>query len=592
LRFFYITFFVLFSIFVSAEVKNDNTVSTNSGIVEGRLKKGIIFWEDIPYAQPPVGELRWKAPRDIQSNDAKIYPKDNNFCIQKNSNLGGTAQFSDRKISGSEDCLYLDIFAPKKKSESLLPVMFWIHGGGNTSGLKDLYDFSKMVKNHNVIVVRINYRLGPFGWFTHPAIQNLQNGIDKTSNFGTLDIVSALKWVNINIHRFGGNPNNITIFGESAGGHNVYSLMVNDQAKGLFQKAISMSGYTTSISVEDSYKPLETSSIYNQSSWNIVNKITNNKQDILKTEDVRKILYSMSSDNFFGYYVDRKSYEEIPLLTADGIVIPKIGLKDALSNKEYVNNLPIISGSNRDEVKLWLATATYFVDLDYSFLGSILRIPKVVLKDEDAFEAFNFYRSQAWKIRGVDDPIDGFLDIGIEDVYAYRFDWDDHRKLLIADFKKLIGAAHATEIPILTGNSLLVGGYPLSGLIYPNGVSKKFTSKNMMKYWTNFAKYGEPGKSTNNIQWKRYDKENKSFLIIDSKKNLKMDKESYSLKSLSTKLFNDSRVNDLEKCVILLQMFTFVGNDIYDENIKEYPGKCDRKESEKFLIDNASFIEY
>ena len=592
MRFFYITFFVLFSIFVSAEVKNDNTVSTNSGIVEGRLKKGIIFWEDIPYAQPPVGELRWKAPRDIQSNDAKIYPKDNNFCIQKNSNLGGTAQFSDRKISGSEDCLYLDIFAPKKKSESLLPVMFWIHGGGNTSGLKDLYDFSKMVKNHNVIVVRINYRLGPFGWFTHPAIQNLQNGIDKTSNFGTLDIVSALKWVNINIHRFGGNPNNITIFGESAGGHNVYSLMVNDQAKGLFQKAISMSGYTTSISVEDSYKPLETSSIYNQSSWNIVNKITNNKQDILKTEDVRKILYSMSSDNFFGYYVDRKSYEEIPLLTADGIVIPKIGLKDALSNKEYVNNLPIISGSNRDEVKLWLATATYFVDLDYSFLGSILRIPKVVLKDEDAFEAFNFYRSQAWKIRGVDDPIDGFLDIGIEDVYAYRFDWDDHRKLLIADFKKLIGAAHATEIPILTGNSLLVGGYPLSGLIYPNGVSKKFTSKNMMKYWTNFAKYGEPGKSTNNIQWKRYDKENKSFLIIDSKKNLKMDKESYSLKSLSTKLFNDSRVNDLEKCVILLQMFTFVGNDIYDENIKEYPGKCDRKESEKFLIDNASFIEY
>ncbi len=592
MRFFYITFFVLFSIFVSAEVKNDNTVSTNSGIVEGRLKKGIIFWEDIPYAQPPVGELRWKAPRDIQSNDAKIYPKDNNFCIQKNSNLGGTAQFSDRKISGSEDCLYLDIFAPKKKSESLLPVMFWIHGGGNTSGLKDLYDFSKMVKKHNVIVVRINYRLGPFGWFTHPAIQNLQNGIDKTSNFGTLDIVSALKWVNINIHRFGGNPNNITIFGESAGGHNVYSLMVNDQAKGLFQKAISMSGYTTSISVEDSYKPLETSSIYNQSSWNIVNKITNNKQNILKTEDVRKILYSMSSDDFFGYYVDRKSYEEIPLLTADGIVIPQIGLKDALSNKEYVNNLPIISGSNRDEVKLWLATATYFVDLDYSFLGSILRIPKVVLKDEDAFEAFNFYRSQAWKIRGVDDPIDGFLDIGIEDVYAYRFDWDDHRKLLIADFKKLIGAAHATEIPILTGNSLLVGGYPLSGLIYPNGVSKKFTSKNMMKYWTNFAKYGEPGKSTNNIQWKRYDKENKSFLIIDSKKNLKMDKESYSLKSLSIKLFNDSRVNDLEKCVILLQMFTFVGNDIYDQNIKEYPGKCDRKESEKFLIDNASFIEY
>ena len=114
--------------------------------------------------------------------------------------------------------MYLDIYAPKKKSTELRPVMFWIHGGGNTSGLKDLYDFTKLVKKHNVIVVAINYRLGPLGWFTHPSIQNLQDGIDKTSNFGTLDIISALEWVNKNIRLFGGDSENITIFGESAGG--------------------------------------------------------------------------------------------------------------------------------------------------------------------------------------------------------------------------------------------------------------------------------------------------------------------------------------------------------------------------------------
>ena len=117
-------------------------------------------------------------------------------------------------FSGTEDCLYLDIKAPTKKHSNLLPVMFWIHGGGNTSGLKDIYDFSSMVKKHNVIVVTINYRLGPFGWFTHPSIQNFQHGIDKTSNFGTLDIIEALKWVKEYLS-FGGDSNNVTIFGES-----------------------------------------------------------------------------------------------------------------------------------------------------------------------------------------------------------------------------------------------------------------------------------------------------------------------------------------------------------------------------------------
>ena len=133
--------------------------------------------------------------------------------------------------------------------------MLWIHGGGNSSGLKDLYDFSSMVSKHNVIVVRINYRLGPFGWFSHPAIQSYQEGDDESSNFGTLDIIMALKWVKKNITNFGGDVENITIFGESAGGHNVYSLLVSKKAKGLFHKAISMSGYTTTITYENAFKP-------------------------------------------------------------------------------------------------------------------------------------------------------------------------------------------------------------------------------------------------------------------------------------------------------------------------------------------------
>ena len=574
---------------IYAELK----VITNSGIVNGYKKNNAIYWDDIPYAKPPINELRWRAPRPIDQSEVLIEPKDNNFCVQRPSSLGGAD--GDGIYVGTEDCLYLDIVAPSNKKSELMPVMFWIHGGGNTSGLKDLYDFSKMAKKHDVLIVRINYRLGPFGWFTHPSIQEFQAGLDKSSNYGTLDIIAALKWVNINIKQFGGDPNNVTIFGESAGGHNVFSLIASKQAEGLFHKAISMSGYTTSISLKEAYKPEQKSATSEYSSFNIVNKILDSNGQLTQdktydNQEIRDILLNLSTFEFIQHYSDRKSYEEIPLLTADGIIIPKIGLSNALNNSKLVNNVPTIAGSNRDEVKLWLGTAEYFVELDYSVLGSIFGIPTVVLKNDEAFEAFNYYRSSAWKIRGVDIPLNSLFKAGNNDLYSYRYDWDDHRKYFIADFKKIIGAAHATEIPLLAGNSKLVGGYPLSDLLYPAGKSKFYLSRNMMNFWANFAKTGSPGTSTNSIKWEK--NINNSYLVLDKKKNLRMQESSVTFRSLSEELFNDQRVNDLEKCVILLQMFTFVGNDIYDENIKNYRGNCNRNEAEQFIKDNASYIEY
>ena len=581
-------------LFVSFTVCADYSIKTESGITDGKLKNKVIYWYDIPYAQPPVGDLRWKAPRKIINSDINIIPKDDNFCVQKTSSLGGSAQLSSENISGTEDCLYLDILAPKNKTSNSLPVMFWIHGGGNTSGLKDLYDFDKMASKHQVVIVRINYRLGPFGWFTHPAIQDLQEGIDKTSNFGTLDIIAALKWVKNNISLFGGDPNNVTIFGESAGGHNVYSLIASKKADGLFHKAISMSGYTTSISTKDAYKQSKRSATSDFTSWEVVERLTKNNQSNLSKKEIRDMLLNMPATEFFEIYANRESYQEIPLLTADNIVISEIGLRKSLSETNLINNVPVIAGSNADEVKLWLATAEYFVDLDYSFLGSIFGIPKVVLNNEESFEAFNYYRSSAWKIRGVDNPLQSLSKAGNNKLYSYRFDWDDHTKFIVGDFKKLIGAAHATEIPLLTGNSKLVDGFPLSLLIYPPSSSKRYLSKNMMKFWSNFAKYGSPGDSSNLVTWQSYNSEayNPNYLILDKKDNLKMSKGSLSFKMLSEELYMDNRVNELEKCVILLQMFTFVGDDIYDENIKDYPGKCNRKEAEDFIIKNASFIEY
>tara|TARA_B100000965_G_scaffold135590_1_gene112835 strand:- start:56 stop:1852 length:1797 start_codon:yes stop_codon:yes gene_type:complete len=588
---------LLFFISLNAQ---DIKVITLSGITEGHIKNNVIIWNDIPYAQPPIGDLRWKAPRKLKDSLKIIFPKDNNFCIQRTSNLGGSSQFSDDLISGTEDCLYLDIYAPKKKSNDLLPVMFWIHGGGNTSGLKDLYDFSKFVKKHNVIVVTINYRLGPLGWFTHPSIQGLQDGIDKSSNFGTLDIISALEWVNKNINSFGGNSENITIFGESAGGHNVLSLLVSNKAKGLFHKAISMSGYTESISLEDSYRQKKQSPTSNYSTWEVVNKILKdqsekNSQDRHTLEELRNTLYNLSGKEFYQYYAERENFEELPLLTNDGIVIPRIGLKESLSKEEHINNVPTIAGSTRDEVKIWLAFSEYFVTVDYSVSGNVFGLPKVILNDEDAFEAFNYYRSNAWKIRGVNEPLNSLSKAGNSQLYSYRVDWDDRRKFLIADFKQLFGAGHALEIPLLTGNTKLVGGPPVSNFMYPKGISRFYTSRNMMKFWSNFAKNGEPGYSSNKVKWEPYifnENNISNYMVLDKKKNLKMSSDNLTLKQLSQKVYTDSRLDEIEKCVVLYQMFTYVGNDMYEENIKNYPGKCDRKISENFIINNASVIDY
>ena len=575
---------------------NDLNISTTSGISSGFQINRVNNWDDIPYAQPPVGDLRWKAPQEIFSNEL-IVPRVDNFCVQKPSGMGGSEFDGDEFFSGSEDCLYLDIKAPKTKSNGLLPVMFWIHGGGNTSGLKDTYDFSKMVRKHNVIVVTINYRLGPFGWFTHPSIQGLQDSDDKSSNFGTLDIIAALEWVKSNISLFGGDPDNVTIFGESAGGHNVLSLLVSKKAKGLFHKAISQSGYTTSISPEKAYSQSKSSPTSEHTSWKIVNKVLDKaglkSQNDLSNTETRKILKELDARDFFINYSDRPSYQEIPLLTSDGIVIPIDGLKNSLSNKKHVNIVPTIAGSNKDEVKLWLASAEYFVGLEYSFFGSLLGVPRVGLKDEAAFELFNSYRSRAWKLRGVDNPLRSLASAGNNDLYAYRYDWDDHRKWPVANFKKLIGAAHATEIPLLTGNNKLVGDYGF--LIYPKGPSKHFLSKNMMNFWANFAKTAKPGISSNKQEWTKFDGLNEiesNFMVLDNRANLKMDKDKNSFKSLVNDLYYEMDITDLEKCVVLLQMLTFVGDDLYDDYVNFYPGQCNRGDAENFLRANASFIDY
>ena len=422
------------------------------------------------------------------------------------------------------------------------------------------------------------------GFLTH-LFKIFQDDLDKTSNFGTLDIIKALEWVNKNIHKFGGDKNNITIFGESAGGHNVFSLLVAPQAKGLFHKAISQSGYTTSVDYEIAFNSIHKSVDYINSE-EIVDNIIKKPSNLL---EVRNKLLKIPAYDFYSYYLHENSLKEIPLMTNDGIVIPKDGLYESLKNP-IDPSIPVIAGSNRDEVKLWIGTALYFIQPEYSFLGSIFGIPRIKILNEDAFEAFNYYRSSAWQLRGVVEPLNNLSSAGAESLYSYRYDWDDHRRRPIADFKKIIGA-HATEIPLIAGNNKLVGNYGF--IIYPNGPSKKYTSKNMMRFWANFARTGKPGNSTNNIEWINYlDSNSQNTMILDKKKNLSIKSISNSYHSLIKELELDNRVNKREKCVILYQMGVLIGNDIYENLEKIYSQKCNKDDSVQFLQDNSSFVSY
>jgi para-nitrobenzyl esterase len=207
---------------------------THNGLVRGMVAEGMQQFRGIPYAAPPVGALRWRAPQPARSwsgiRDATAFGA---HCAQPGGSFG--------IASTSEDCLFLNVFTPDRPLQSLAhaPVMVWIHGGALVTGLSDTYDPVALVRQ-GVVVVTINYRLGELGFLAHPALAAENGG--SSGNYGLMDQQAALRWVQSNIGRFGGNSRNVTIFGESAGGLSVHSQLVSPGAHGLFDKAVVESG--------------------------------------------------------------------------------------------------------------------------------------------------------------------------------------------------------------------------------------------------------------------------------------------------------------------------------------------------------------
>ena len=462
-------------------------------------------WLGIPYAQPPVGDLRWKAPRPAQPwQGSKEAAEFGNYCTQVGSLVVTLNFFKWKKAAGSEDCLYLNIWAPRVESEAIsqegerLPVMLWIHGGGNAMGKADSYALAKLASSQKIIAVSINYRLGAFGWFTHPALRaQAENKRDASGNFAILDMIESLRWVKNNIEAFGGDPNNVTIFGESAGGFNVVSLLASPLAKGLFHRAIVQSGGADVLTLSDAENATDADQPgLPDSSTEILFKLLIADDKAADREAAKKAVAAMSDRQIADYFYSKSAddlfplYEQMvmgmynsPKMYRDGAVLPDMELIDWFKQPGAYNAVPTITGSNHDEFKLFLSSNKAMVDTTFGFIKKVI--------DEETFERHNRYRSDLWAASAVVDLADALSSSGA-DVWTYRFDWDEGADTWMGNAAQVYGAAHGLEIPFVLEQ--------WQGISYPgiftddNEATRLILSKQMMDYWANFAYTGQPGK--------------------------------------------------------------------------------------------------
>ena len=581
-----------------SKVMIHNYEITGTTIYEGS-NRNVSAWLGLPYAEPPIDDLRWKAPRTFDGfkNNYSAIDLPNRCTQVSNSYDKIIDDLEPGKIIGSEDCLYLNVYRPSNidLEKEKLPVMFWIHGGGNTWGYSasGMTTPNEFLNKHNVILVSVNYRLGPFGWLAlNNFNQNSENKLDQTHNFGTLDLIKALEWVNQNIENFGGDKNNITIFGESAGARNVMSLMVAPQSENLFHKAISQSGYLNSDTLDQAINKPRAGSLEF-----VTNQLKNKYPNLSKVElnefikDNEKLeifLRSLSTDEIISFYrvsEDGSGLIDVPNVIPDGIVIPSEGLFRSFENG-LAHDVPIVLGTNRDEHKLFMFDNSEFVkSKSLFFLEKIFDVLdfRYVPRDEVYYQVYSKYMSMSWKIGGADDPANILKNKNTSKVYSYRFDWDEEPTFVWIDYAKYLGAAHGLEIPFIFDS--INRENLLSNIIYDdaNVVSDQLLANQMGKYWVNFAYSGNPNKGPYSelVEWRDWSRNTEQYIIFDSinDQGISMRLNTDSGTSLMQGLASEP-ITVIQKCYIADKIF--INTTLPIEKIKIFydnflNGKCIKK---------------
>ncbi|MEN6474566.1 MAG: carboxylesterase family protein [Syntrophaceae bacterium] len=474
---------------------------------------GTWAWLGVPYAKPPLGSLRWRAPRDPEKwSGVRNAGKFCSYCPQYGNYLSETGRdtmggyVSQGVATGNEDCLYLNIWRPAT-SEQKLPVYVFIHGGANIIGRSDLsiYNGAHFAARENMLFVTINYRLGFFGWFWHPALKVKDDPLDNSGNYGTLDIIKSLQWIHDNIAAFGGDPNNVTITGQSAGGMNVYSMMTSPLAKGLFHRAIAHSGASQACYMSRAVQKAKAT----------LRRLL--KQDGYTSDDIDD-LTKQGNEAWIRSYLRSKTMEEIydpkncgpltmPLdgiptvetimgVYIDGTVIPTSPLL-SFYNGTY-NQVPLMMSCTKEEMKLFIP----MIIMEPLNLWQVVYDFDPNHPDIDLGDYLSPWSYPLMPLYAVGPAAGQALFQGFgtdtmaplakkyqDDVYVYKFLWDDEP----APFDYLIGAGHAMDLPFVFGN-FITDKSSLCNFAWSdaNQAGREILSEAMMDYLGQFARTGNP----------------------------------------------------------------------------------------------------
>ncbi|HEY4460831.1 MAG TPA: carboxylesterase family protein [Pseudonocardiaceae bacterium] len=458
----------------SASPAPNPTVRTDAGVVRGAENQAVRTFQGIPYARPPIGDLRWRPPRPPQPwSGVRAATAPSAACPQQ-------AGQPDSEPNTSEDCLYLNVTTPTHARGGPLPVMVWIHGGGFTNGSGASYNADQLADQGNVMVVTVNYRLGVFGYFSHPRL-----GSDS-GDYGLEDQVAALNWVRHNATAFGGDPRNLTLFGESAGGFSTCALLTSGKVTGLVNRAIIESGscsdflpkngLSPGVPADPLFAPL--SQIQDQGEQAAAQLGCANTADVLGCLRA-KPTKSLASSEFMS---------EFSFPAYDSTFLPEEPGTALRAGK--LPPVPIMVGNTNDEMRLYVAVAI--------LTGTTYDLPRYHQLMTDS------YGAQAPAVEGAYPPgptpatawAAALTDQGLlcsttgdqqaladhgHDVYGFVFA-DEHAPIL-PDYPNPpnfpVGAMHSSELSYLFG--------PPSG-----SAQQRQLSTDMVGYWTNFAHTGNP----------------------------------------------------------------------------------------------------
>jgi len=456
-------------------------ITTDLGIVRGKLDRGVRSFLGIPYASPPLGDLRWRSPLPHPGwAGIRSATSPGNMCPQVIPVMNVAV--------GNEDCLFLNVHTPDPPPQKPAPVMVWIHGGGFTTGDGFQYtggtDGSAMVRNTGVLVVSMNYRLRELGFLSHPALSAEDPERPSSGNYGLEDQISALQWVQRNIAAFGGDPHNVTIFGESAGGWSVCAHLAMPRSAGLFQHAIVQSGICI---IPQAGLPAAES----QGEKFAARLGCTSAEDVLscmRSKSPNQVQSALPPDPSFAF-TEGEFGSWFPVV--DGYLL-QAQIADKLATGEF-NQVPVMVGSNQDE-------GTIFVMMSHESVGRTLTAENYperltyLLHDADLVNAVearypvDVYPSA---FEALSESFgDGFLACPTIDTarllaphvptYLYQFNFPDAAFALPGSTD--LGAFHSAEVQYVFGNPTKP----------PFTDDEMLLSQNLMGYWTRFAKTGDP----------------------------------------------------------------------------------------------------